>query len=556
MASKHIDKLVRSFLGSSQAVTEFDQFNDLQDPTYVSFRINFFPVNGMSILDDEYSSGGLLRPSNNLYSDAINGYGDNAADYLGSIGSPTRQASHRAFVNMLYRIQEESPWYFQSITGLGDLYKIDPAMNFRGKDKVLTIECLESIDMRMTYLADLYRNFAFDTQWHREILPVNLRTFNMEIHVLEFRTFNTTFGIIADALSGANQRATWGEANQKAALNSANVYGSAASGIGSSLFTNSEESTRRITNALGGLGGIFGSQYESSNLESAFEAITVQTFLLKDCEFDFYSEAPGYLDNVSVKDIPEATNKFKINVGRIEKRSAYPFFNFIVGEYIKSTAFNDGDITSLIAPGSVKFKKPYIEQGAHNTMEVMNSPSDIRESVFPTQDGKRSVVAAYNDSHKEQSNLQRRFLERALDKVVGVAADRIDAAIDKKVGELTGGVLGTVPLGNVYGKDPLIDNIRNTMIDFLTPGNQNPNSGEITEDFILRDARNILERGRSRSENVSRNIMEDAPTHDNLTGTRNILEEPSQIKPLDGTNNNLEKPTSPEELGDENVYNK
>ncbi len=217
MASRHLDKLVKSFIsGSSNPAGSFDPFADLQDPTYLTFKIDFFPDLGLSIPDDAYSSGGLFRKM--IQQDITNyGFYDSAAEYLARIGSPARQHYLEIFANLLYRIQEEAPWYFQSITGLGDLYKIDPANNFRGKDKVLTIECLESIDLRMSLLADAYRNLAFEVQGMREVLPINLRTFNMHIHVLEFRRFNTTFGVIADELAKTG-RTVQGQANQQAAL--------------------------------------------------------------------------------------------------------------------------------------------------------------------------------------------------------------------------------------------------------------------------------------------------------------------------------------------------
>ena len=62
MASKHLDKLVKSFIsGSSNPAGAFDQFSDLQDPTYMTFKIDFFPDMGMSMPDDLYSTGGLFR---------------------------------------------------------------------------------------------------------------------------------------------------------------------------------------------------------------------------------------------------------------------------------------------------------------------------------------------------------------------------------------------------------------------------------------------------------------------------------------------------------------
>ena len=318
MASQHLDKLVKSFLSGSSnpLVPGFDPFYDLQDPTFLTFKIDFFPDGGFSVPDyTGYSSGGLFRKANALSSLANYSFGDSAADYLRNIGAPNRQQYLEIFIRSLYDLQTFAPWYFQSISGMADLYKIDPAMNYRGKDKVLTIECLESVDMRMTRLADMYRNAAFDMQGMREILPVNLRTFNMAIHVLEMRRFNTTFGAIADAVA---QRSLVGQNRQQQAIDATrkNVFSQGSTSLFKGTFDNIGGIASAVNNAAGGIFTNLGSQAgQDPNfmLESAFEAISVQTFILKDCEFDFFSEAPGYLDTVSVKDINEATTRFKIN---------------------------------------------------------------------------------------------------------------------------------------------------------------------------------------------------------------------------------------------------
>jgi len=157
----------------------------------------------MSIQHDSISNGGLFRPIIPSKPD-LNDYNDSAIGYLYNIGSPKRCSYLQAFTSTLYKLQEKTPWFFQSISGLGELYKIDKSNSYRTKDKSLTISCLESIDMRMSFLADLYRNFTYDMEMMKEILPENLRTFNMNIYVLEFRRFNTTYGKIANYLRNTN----------------------------------------------------------------------------------------------------------------------------------------------------------------------------------------------------------------------------------------------------------------------------------------------------------------------------------------------------------------
>jgi hypothetical protein len=485
MRTTLLDQLTRDFLiGTSNPYNlkpnAFDQFSDLQDPTYLTFRIDFFPDGGLSMPDDAYSSGGLLRPYNSEAPGGVNAYNlyDSAAEYLSRIGAPTRQAYLEKFAYLLNALQEKAPWYFQSVTGLGELYKLDPAINFRGKDKVLTIECLESVDLRMTLLADLYRNMAFDFQWMREVLPINLRTFNMNIHVLEFRRFNTTFGIIADALGVDQGRTTTNQANQAETLNSArtkNVY-SPATTLFAGTLNNVGAIANNLNNLTGGLlNGLGQPEDPNGALKSAFEAISVQTFRLKDCEFDFFSESPGYLDTVSVKDSPEANFKFKIKVGKVEKLSAYSFDKYVVAEYTKNSRINASNVPSGVTK-NFSPSEPYYEQNPLKGLESEGFFGEYREAIFPTvslgQGPADAQSAAYKKILEESSNLRRKPLERLLGGVLRNASSYVNQGLNEGLGNLTGGLLGTAPLGNVYGDPGFLRSATEALNGFLTPGNQ------------------------------------------------------------------------------------
>ena len=466
MASRHLDLLVRDFIsGSGNPYAAYDPFNDLQDPTFLSFYVDFFPDGGRSIPTDFYSSGGLLRPAGSNDDLLSYSFGDSAADYLARIGAPTRQASLHKFISMLSDIQSKAPWYFQSIGGLADLYKIDKAINYRGKDKVLTIECLESVDMRMTMLADLYRTVAFDFQNWREVLPINLRTFNMRVHVLEMRNFNTTYGVIADSLSN---RAVKGEAEQKKLLEAAskkNVYGGTTS-LFSGTFDNIGGIASAANNALGGLFSNLGDQAgqdPADDYKSAFEAISVQTFNLRDCEFDFFTEGPGYLDNVDNKAGTEGTFKFKIHVGKIEKQGVYSFYNHVISEWTKNTYLPD--------PGTdIPLSEPYFEPRARKDAPTKpDSYKSYRQAIYPDS---RSQNEAHLDAKKNSDLLRKRPLEAALGSLIQNAIPSINQTINQALGNLTGGIFGTSPLGNVYGDPSFIARAREALNNFLTPGNQ------------------------------------------------------------------------------------
>ena len=528
MASNHTDKLVKSFLsGTSNPHTggSFDPFSDLQDPTYITFKLDFFPDNGMGFPDDAYSSGGLFRTAAQMNADNM-AFFDSAANYLARIGAPARQMYLEIFANLLYRLQEKAPWYFQSVTGVADLYKIDPAINFRGKDKVLTIECLESIDLRMTLLADTYRNLAFDMQNMREVLPTNLRTFNMNIHVMEFRKFNTTFGIIADSLDKSRDKKGQANQNTDLGIDRANVFPQPSLSSGTFDNINSQSA---VNNKSGGLftnmGDQAGEDYEKT-LKSAFEAISVQTFVLKDCEFDFFSEAPGYLETLSVKDIPEATSKFKIKVGKIQKTTAYSFDNFVISEHAKNTLINPSDIVNSNL-GRAKpdlygatWVDPYFDQTFVNSVDNKDKfYADKRESIFPS-DG--NTTSKYADQLAESNE------------------------INNTLGNLTGGILGNTPgantMGNVYGNPTILREAAQQLNVFLDNGNST----------TFDSAGNPV---RTNRQSVLQNIKFEALNIDSTKPSENILAAPAFDPGF--AKNNIYKNTIPlptDDLGKENIF--
>lgn len=553
MASNHTDKLVKSFLsGTSDPHSggAFDQFSDLQDPTYITFKLDFFPDKGMGFPDDAYSSGGLFRTASQMNADNIPFF-DSAANYLARIGAPARQMYLEIFANLLYRLQEKAPWYFQSVTGVSDLYKIDPAINYRGKEKVLTIECLESIDLRMTLLADTYRNLSFDMQNMREVLPVNLRTFNMNIHVMEFRKFNTTFGIIADSLDKSRDKK--GQANQDTDLeiDRTNVFPQPSLFSGTSDNINSQFGA--LNNKLGGLftnlGDQSGEDYETK-LKSAFEAISVQTFVLKDCEFDFFSEAPGYLDTLSVKDISEATSKFKIKVGKIQKTTSYSFDNFVISEHAKNTFINPAEIINSDL-GRTKpdlfgttWVEPYFDQtsvGSINNKDTFYAGK--RESIFPS-DG--NTTSKRIDYLADSRQLRKDPLDKLLKGLLGNATKFVNNEINNALGDLTGGILGNNPgantLGNVYGNPTVLREAAQQLNVFLDNGNAN----------TFDAAGNPV---RTNRKNVLQNIKFEALNIDSTKPSTNILAAPPFDPGFAKENiyqNTIPLPTN--DLGKENIF--
>lgn len=120
-----------------------------------------------------------------------------AYSYLITNDEQERAQYLRRFIELLSNINSESPWYFQSVKGIEEALnrkQLTEEFTFPGERGKLTIECLpDSADQRIATLLDLYR--ALSKSWinKREILPANLRKFDMSIIVFQvpFRNIHT-----------------------------------------------------------------------------------------------------------------------------------------------------------------------------------------------------------------------------------------------------------------------------------------------------------------------------------------------------------------------------
>lgn len=159
----------------------------IEDPTYLTFYIRFDFGSVSQKMDGNRQVSGLFLPVNDL---------DSAANYLMRTNQFERADYLEEFREQMRYLSKDAPWYFQSIGGLNDVLRRQEAGKMRGYGKELTISCNESLDMRMSFVADLYRKASYDFTWHRELLPVPQRLFNMQIIISEIRNI----GFVGDAV--------------------------------------------------------------------------------------------------------------------------------------------------------------------------------------------------------------------------------------------------------------------------------------------------------------------------------------------------------------------
>jgi len=140
-----------------------------EDPTYLSFFIMFDYITHHSPL-----------------------FNGEARHYLENVIGDQERVQHLDnFIKILKSVNEEMPWFWQSISGL-DVSKKYGKMDdpFRGKDdNVVEISCLETVELTTMGMMDLYRRATYDFERYVEVLPMNLRRFSMYIYVTEVRPF-------------------------------------------------------------------------------------------------------------------------------------------------------------------------------------------------------------------------------------------------------------------------------------------------------------------------------------------------------------------------------
>lgn len=96
------------------------------------------------------------------------------------------------FTEGFKKLTEEYPYFFLKVNGLDAAYtkyhQVKDPYYGSGDDKI-TIECLESLDLKVSSLFNKYFNAIYDRQYRRERVPMNLRRFNCSIFVHDIRNF-------------------------------------------------------------------------------------------------------------------------------------------------------------------------------------------------------------------------------------------------------------------------------------------------------------------------------------------------------------------------------
>jgi hypothetical protein len=313
----YADKVTKQFhnYGNSLDQTAPSPMSDYQDPTYVGFQIQLVEIPTRSVnnlYDMNDLPHGLFSqdPEKDIYS---------TYNYLKNRGEYKRANYILLFEKHFKQLINECPWYFVKVSGLADAWKMDPAQNWRGKDKKLTIETLESIDLKMNYIIDLYRKAVWDANWMRWAVPDHMRYFKMNIVVSEVRPMK--FGVKKSETTNSpgqpknEPQSKFAKAKEKIVDGVNNRIDSFKASVGLSNANQRE-------------------QYGLYDPTVPWSTATFVKFSFEQCEIDFFTEAPPFLESVGISPDVMATNKLIIKTNVIRERNVYG----LLGAILEDTA--------------------------------------------------------------------------------------------------------------------------------------------------------------------------------------------------------------------------
>ena len=160
-------------------------FNRFDNPSTFYFRIFFDFHKGL--LDSIHDLGMADKPSLLSLWNRDTYVANSALNYLMLNNEWERADMLREFIHLLSNINTYSPWYFTSIEGLGEILNRTEFTTDTfaiPEIKSINIKCIpDAYDNRIGTLIDLYRAICYSYQLHKEVVPANLRWFDMYIYI-------------------------------------------------------------------------------------------------------------------------------------------------------------------------------------------------------------------------------------------------------------------------------------------------------------------------------------------------------------------------------------
>lgn len=344
------------------------------EPTYLSFRIEFmFNDPEMAIRNTAYNNQGIndsaIRTAfygqmydympepllNDFFTrdekgamkptDTSVGILYSTENYLDiNLGDHGRAMLLHTFKRALKDIQENFPYYFTSLSGIDTITSINPGEGVRVKEGVITLECMEGLDLKITQLLQLYRKIVWDDVYQRWILPDMMRYFGMRIYISEIRLFsdvknengtvgtwdfskeayrNMTYNGQVDESGGSFLELVKNDPNM---LRKSTAVSQSFLGTKSIITKALNYTSGTVNTRLGVYESITGALNQLEYCNNAInEVMPTLCFECHMCEFDI-KDTLSHISELksSNKDTSSPKPKIKIKVGQVREKQSYP----------------------------------------------------------------------------------------------------------------------------------------------------------------------------------------------------------------------------------------
>lgn len=328
---KFADSITKGFLRYAQPKMgkEGSSILNYQDPTYLGFQWRILNTQDFTRAtgapDMDYYPQGLFLPDADT---------DSAYSYFIRTNQYARADMIKEFRQGFLDLLKKAPWYFTKVSGLEEIWKIDPGNSYRGKDKKLTFTTEEAIDLKLTYLMDLYRKAVFDTGWMRYALPENQRMFAMELVVAEVRPMQLSLKGWVDAnLYGVYPGVIL---NDVGGLFTA--IGNFAGKIGDpdtsqlNINVSNNSAINDVASDVGDIliGGALSAAAGKLGLRAPWSTTTFLSFRFDMCTFDPFSNSPTYLADLGKTPEKKAENIVVVNTPYVSEMNSYGLLGAVI----------------------------------------------------------------------------------------------------------------------------------------------------------------------------------------------------------------------------------
>lgn len=266
------------------------------------------------------------------------------------------------FTYTLSYINSVSPWFFIGINNLNQLNALQSLD--MSKEHSIDLVCNgESIDMRLNTLLDMYKYACYDDMNMKEILPENLRKFDMSIIIM-----NVPIKYFQTGMMTSGQDSTMSQIGK----NGDTALNKAISGM--NKFTNfmngSDTKTFNYKSIMG----------RNNSLE---DSLSFQLYTLKNCEIDpvsFSNYLPSSMNNSAFSKL--GNTAIKIKYDRVYKHTFNEWQQMMTGStgiYYDGTIdkyINASNLTSALQSKSTKYKNDNILNAQQNRIKA------IKDSIY------------------------------------------------------------------------------------------------------------------------------------------------------------------------------